>query len=163
MKRFILMGSLLTFLLAQACASAPPKQLTEAELQKSQVTAANTSKDQALNIITKVMTSYGYTPTSITPQLAVYEKAITSGTYQALWGHGKRVRISFTIFEEGKDTKIVGNIKGVLSTNPGILAGFHSGETEREIAHLQKSKDHLQELLTKIRQEIALNSEVPKK
>jgi hypothetical protein len=146
-----------------ACASAPPKPLTETELQKSQITAPNTSKDQALNSITKVMTSYGYAPISITPQLAVYEKAITSGTYQAVWGHGKRVRVSFTIFEDGKDIKIVGNIKGILSTNPGIAAGFSSGETVREIDHLQKSRDHLQELLAKISQEITLNSAVPRK
>jgi hypothetical protein len=99
MLKVLLAGLIFVALALAGCGGGSSQALqpvSQVDLDRSAITV-KANKESALNAIMNVMTSYGYNGTSVTPQLAVFEKQLSSGTYKAFWGHGKTIRTIFLI------------------------------------------------------------------
>lgn len=131
------------------------------QLSKTQLTLAGVTKDQVLNSIINVMTTAGYKSTSINPHQAVFEKPVTSNTYQTFWGHSKGIRISYTLSEIDKSTRISTNIQGIVRTSQGLLGSFAPGEEIRDYNSNEKAQKLVKDLLVKIESDLQSSAPVP--
>jgi hypothetical protein len=154
-RQFLIILSLLVSLAFQGCAGVSPQELREggaASGSLTQIVLPQTTKEKALDRITEVMKAHAFQPTSVSPQLAVYEKVIDSQGSQAFWGRNRTIRVSYSLSEEQANIKISGNIAGIASTHPGLLNARNPG-SQRTVDLMGKEKyvSFLRELLDEIK------------
>lgn len=125
---------------------------SSSQVNKKEIIYSKINKEKITNAIIEVMNRSGYRTTSANQFLLTFEKDVTSGGESVFFGHGKQVKVTFTIVEGKDSTKINGDIVGIMSGSPGLFTSVHQGGWQKSIdlSNNERAQKHLTLLMEQV-------------